>query len=157
MELVPSEVRVEFDRTVGWLKDWACSRRVGLGTKMPWDPEWLIEPLSDSTIYMAYYTIAARVKKMNPAILTPEVFDYIFLGKESPDLPERAELDAMRKEFLFWYPYDFRFSAKDLISNHLTFQIFPPLLNISKDPAPAWNGRLRDGSFERSEDVILKR
>ncbi|HWQ64553.1 MAG TPA: leucine--tRNA ligase [Methanospirillum sp.] len=124
MELVPSEVRVEFDRTVGWLKDWACSRRVGLGTKMPWDPEWLIEPLSDSTIYMAYYTIAARVKKMNPAILTPEVFDYIFLGKESPDLPERAELDAMRKEFLFWYPYDFRFSAKDLISNHLTFQIF---------------------------------
>lgn len=124
MELVPSEVRIEFDRTVGWLKDWACSRRVGLGTKMPWDPEWLIEPLSDSTIYMAYYTIAARIKKINPAILTPEVFDYIFLGKESPDLPERAELDAMRKEFLFWYPYDFRFSAKDLISNHLTFQIF---------------------------------
>jgi len=30
----------------------------------------------------------------------------------------------MRKEFLFWYPYDFRFSAKDLISNHLTFQLF---------------------------------
>ncbi len=124
MELVPPEVRVEFDRTVGWLKDWACSRRVGLGTRLPWDPEWLIEPLSDSTIYMAYYTIAARVKKMDPAILTPEVFDYIFLGKESPDLPERTELDAMRKEFLFWYPYDFRFSAKDLISNHLTFQIF---------------------------------
>jgi len=124
MELVPPEVRVEFDRTVGWLKDWACSRRVGLGTKLPWDPEWLIEPLSDSTIYMAYYTIAARVKKMDPAILTPEVFDYIFLGKESPNLPERVELDAMRNEFLFWYPYDFRFSAKDLISNHLTFQIF---------------------------------
>jgi leucyl-tRNA synthetase len=30
----------------------------------------------------------------------------------------------MREEFLYWYPYDFRFSAKDLISNHLTFQIF---------------------------------
>lgn len=124
MELVPAEVRVEFDRTVNWLKDWACSRRVGLGTRMPWDPEWLIEPLSDSTIYMAYYTIAARIKKMDHAILTPAVFDYIFLGKESPNLPERANLDAMRNEFLFWYPYDFRFSAKDLISNHLTFQIF---------------------------------
>ncbi|MDD1729496.1 MAG: leucine--tRNA ligase, partial [Methanospirillum sp.] len=124
MELVPPEVRIEFDRTVGWLKDWACSRRIGLGTKLPWDQEWLIEPLSDSTIYMAYYTIAARIKKMDPAILTPEVFDYIFLGKESPGLPQRSELDAMRKEFLFWYPYDFRFSAKDLISNHLTFQIF---------------------------------
>jgi len=124
MELVPSEVRTEFNRTVNWLKDWACTRRIGLGTKLPWDPQWLIEPLSDSTVYMAYYTIAAKIKKMNPAILTPEVFDYIFLGKESPDLPERENLDEMRKEFLFWYPYDFRFSAKDLISNHLTFQIF---------------------------------
>lgn len=124
MDLVPAEVRVEFDRTVDWLKDWACTRRIGLGTKLPWDNEWLIEPLSDSTIYMAYYTIAARIKEMNPAVLTPAVFDYIFLGKESADLPQREELDAMRKEFLFWYPYDFRFSAKDLISNHLTFQIF---------------------------------
>ena len=124
MDLVPAEVRAEFERTIGWLKDWACTRRVGLGTKLPWDPEWLIEPLSDSTIYMAYYTISSRIKKMNPEILTPEVFDYIFLGKESKDLPERESLDAMRKEFLYWYPYNFRFSAKDLISNHLTFQIF---------------------------------
>ncbi len=37
MALVPPEVRVEFDRTVGWLKDWACTRRVGLGTRFPWD------------------------------------------------------------------------------------------------------------------------
>lgn len=29
-----------------------------LGTKLPWDESWLIESLSDSTIYMAYYTIA---------------------------------------------------------------------------------------------------
>lgn len=28
------------------------------GTKLPWDESWLIESLSDSTIYMAYYTIA---------------------------------------------------------------------------------------------------
>lgn len=25
---------------------------------MPWDEQWLIESLSDSTIYMAYYTVA---------------------------------------------------------------------------------------------------
>lgn len=124
MDLVPAEVRAEFDRTVDWLKDWACTRRIGLGTKLPWDPEWLIEPLSDSTVYMAYYTIAAKIKEMDPALLTPAVFDYIFLGTETPGLPERDRLDAMRTEFLFWYPYDFRFSAKDLISNHLTFQIF---------------------------------
>lgn len=28
------------------------------GTKIPWDPQYLIESLSDSTIYMAYYTVS---------------------------------------------------------------------------------------------------
>nr|WP_209675635.1 leucine--tRNA ligase [Methanolinea mesophila] len=124
MDLVPPEVRAEFERTIDWLKDWACTRRVGLGTRLPWDPAWLIEPLSDSTIYMAYYTIAHMIREFDPAVLTPEVFDYVFLGRESPGLPDRERLDRLRSEFLFWYPYDFRFSAKDLISNHLTFQLF---------------------------------
>jgi leucyl-tRNA synthetase len=124
MALVPPEVRVEFDRTVGWLKDWACTRRVGLGTRFPWDTQQLIEPLSDSTVYMAYYTIAHKIRDIDSKLLTPKVFDYIFLGKKSEDLPEKKKLDAMRAEFLYWYPYDFRFSAKDLISNHLTFQLF---------------------------------
>ena len=35
---------------VGWLGDWACSRTFGLGTKLPWDEQWLIESLSDSTL-----------------------------------------------------------------------------------------------------------
>jgi len=124
MSLVPPEVRIEFNRTIDWLKDWACTRRVGLGTRFPWDTAQLIEPLSDSTVYMAYYTIAHKIREIDPKLLTPEVFDYIFLGKKSPDLPEKKKLDAMREEFLYWYPYDFRFSAKDLISNHLTFQLF---------------------------------
>ncbi|MCX6697311.1 MAG: leucine--tRNA ligase, partial [Methanoregula sp.] len=136
MALVPPEVRVEFDRTVDWLKDWACTRRVGLGTRFPWDTTQLIEPLSDSTVYMAYYTIAHRIREIEPKYLTPEVFDYIFLGKKSPDLPEKKKLDAMREEFLYWYPYDFRFSAKDLISNHLTFQIFHHVTIFPKDKLP---------------------
>ncbi|OPY37614.1 MAG: Leucine--tRNA ligase [Methanoregula sp. PtaU1.Bin051] len=136
MSLVPPEVRVEFDRTVDWLKDWACTRRVGLGTRFPWDTAQLIEPLSDSTVYMAYYTIAHRIREFAPENLTPAVFDYIFLGKESPSLPERARLDEMRKEFLYWYPYNFRFSAKDLISNHLTFQIFHHVAIFPREKLP---------------------
>ena len=136
MALVPPEVRAEFDRTVGWLKDWACTRRVGLGTRFPWDPAQLIEPLSDSTVYMAYYTIAHKIRELDPKLLTPAVFDYIFLGKKSPDLPEKKKLDAMREEFLYWYPYDYRFSAKDLISNHLTFQIFHHVTIFPKDKLP---------------------
>lgn len=136
MSLVPPEVRIEFDRTVDWLRDWACTRRVGLGTRFPWDTTQLIEPLSDSTIYMAYYTIAHRIREMAPDTLTPEVFDYIFLGKESKSLPQKVKLDAMRKEFLYWYPYNFRFSAKDLISNHLTFQIFHHVAIFEKQHLP---------------------
>ncbi|HZK30859.1 MAG TPA: leucine--tRNA ligase [Methanoregula sp.] len=136
MALVPPEVRLEFDRTVDWLKDWACTRRVGLGTRFPWDTTQLIEPLSDSTIYMAYYTIAHKIREIDPKLLKPEVFDYIFLGKQSPELPEKKKLDAMRKEFLYWYPYNFRFSAKDLISNHLTFQLFHHVTIFPKDKLP---------------------
>ncbi len=136
MSLVPPEVRAEFDRTVDWLKDWACTRRVGLGTRFPWDKTQLIEPLSDSTIYMAYYTIAHRIREIDPVFLTPEVFDYIFLGKNSPDLPQKKKLDAMREEFLYRYPYNYRFSAKDLISNHLTFQIFHHVTVFPKDKLP---------------------
>ncbi|HJJ69503.1 MAG TPA: leucine--tRNA ligase, partial [Methanocorpusculum sp.] len=126
LELVPAEVRAEFERTTDWLREWPCSRRVGLGTHVPWDPKWLFEPLSDSTIYMAYYTISHKIEKIDAEKLVPEVFDYIFLGKgDAANLPvDEATLKDLRAEFLYWYPYDYRFSAKDLISNHLTFQLF---------------------------------
>lgn len=52
------ETRRNFDATLDWLHGHACSRSYGLGTKLPWDPQYLIESLSDSTIYMAYYTVA---------------------------------------------------------------------------------------------------
>ena len=41
-----------------WLKEWGCSRTTGLGTRVPWDEQFVIESLSDSTIYTAYYSIA---------------------------------------------------------------------------------------------------
>ncbi|HJJ55782.1 MAG TPA: leucine--tRNA ligase, partial [Methanocorpusculum sp.] len=124
--LVPPEVRSEFERTIDWLKLWPGTRRVGLGTKVPWDPKWMFEPLSDSTIYMSYYTIAHKIVNIKPELLTPAVFDYIFLGiGDVNNLPvDASTLKDLRTEFLYWYPYDFRCSAKDLISNHLTFQLF---------------------------------
>lgn len=56
------QVMHQFSHVIGWLREWACSRSYGLGTFLPWtkDSEHpvLIESLSDSTVYMAYYTIA---------------------------------------------------------------------------------------------------
>ena len=57
-EVYHDEVRRNFTSTLDWLKEHACSRTYGLGTRLPWDESWLIESLSDSTIYMAYYTVA---------------------------------------------------------------------------------------------------
>jgi hypothetical protein len=45
-------VAKQFDEAVAWLSQWACSRWFGLGTKLPWDQQFVIESLSDSTIYM---------------------------------------------------------------------------------------------------------
>lgn len=58
METFHDETRNAFHGVLNWLGQWACSRSFGLGSKIPWDPQYLIESLSDSTIYMAYYTVA---------------------------------------------------------------------------------------------------
>ena len=124
-QIVPGEVRANFEYYIGWLEDWACSRRIGLGTKLPWDNQWLIEPLSDSTIYMAYYAIANYMDKLNPDDLNDSFFDDVFLDaqKYSGDLNIEL-LKDIKSEFNYWYPLDWRLSAKDLVGNHLSFHIF---------------------------------
>ncbi len=132
MEIVPEEYRQQFEYVVEWLKKRACARSRGLGTRLPWDPEWIIESLSDSTIYMALYTVVIGIRKLGVEAekLTSEFWDYIFLGKGNPEsIAEKlgvkaSELEAIRREFLYWYPLDNRHSGKDLIPNHLTFFIF---------------------------------
>ncbi|MEM1586282.1 MAG: leucine--tRNA ligase [Candidatus Bathyarchaeia archaeon] len=131
-KIFPESARSYFHEKIDWLRDWACARRTGLGTPLPWDPEWIIETLSDSTIYMAFYTIVKHIRQHNIRAeqLTKDVFDYIFLGKGSPeDISRKTGIEArviieMRNEFLYWYPVDLRVSAKELVPNHLSFFIF---------------------------------
>ncbi len=132
MRIYPEEARQWFLNVVDWLRDWACARKTGLGTKLPWDPEWIVETLSDSTIYPALYTVSKYLNLgiVKPRQMTIDVFNYIFLGEGDPSevaskagLPEQV-LNQMREEFLYWYPVDMRISAKELVPNHLTFYIF---------------------------------
>ncbi|ONI14318.1 hypothetical protein PRUPE_4G275400 [Prunus persica] len=58
MNLYSDVTQHGFEHTLSWLNQWACSRSFGLGTRIPWDEKYLVESLSDSTLYMAYYTIA---------------------------------------------------------------------------------------------------
>ncbi|MFQ6086760.1 MAG: leucine--tRNA ligase [Candidatus Bathyarchaeia archaeon] len=121
-----------FLSVIEWLREWACARKTGLGTPLPWSPGWIVETLSDSTIYMAFYTINKHIKQHNikPEQLIPEAFDYIFHGRgEAKDVATLSKikpetLESMRNEFLYWYPVDMRNSAKELVPNHLTFFLF---------------------------------
>lgn len=65
METYHNETRNSFQATLDWFKQWACSRSFGLGTKIPWDQQYLIESLSDSTVYMAYYCVAHMLQGMS--------------------------------------------------------------------------------------------
>jgi len=129
-------VRNEYINTLEWLGNWACSRSFGLGTKVPWDPQFVVESLSDSTIYMAYYTIAhlvqgpnnieGEVAKAPIPVPNDDVWNYVFLQGSKPsstDIPS-ATLEQMRREFDCWYPFNLRVSGKDLIRNHLTMSLY---------------------------------
>lgn len=132
MMLYPETSRQWFQAVIDWLREWACARTTGYGTPVPWGEGWIIETLSDSTIYMAFYTINKHIVQhdLKPENLTPEVFDSVFHGKGDVNkIAERSGINSellreMRKEFLYWYPVDLRVSAKELVPNHLTFFIF---------------------------------
>ncbi len=132
MEIVPKKYRKNFEHIFNWLEKRPCARKRGLGTKLPFDKDWIIESLSDSTIYMSFYTILHLIKKNNikPEQLTPEFFDYVYLDKgDIVDLSKKISVDSkvlkqMHDEFSYWYPVDHRHTAIMHISNHLSFYIF---------------------------------
>ncbi|KAK7202742.1 hypothetical protein BZA70DRAFT_284843 [Myxozyma melibiosi] len=164
-----SESRHAFEKVLDWLKNWACARSYGLGTRLPWDKQYLVESLSDSTVYMAYYTIAHYLHgdiygktrglgDIGVDQMTDEVFDYLFCRAGYPKnttIPE-ATLTAMRREFEYFYPLDVRVSGKDLINNHLTFFLY---CHVALFPKQFWprgvrtNGHLLLNNEKMSKSV----
>ena len=131
LEIVPEMYRSQFVQTFEWLDKRPCVRRRGLGTRFPYSKEyWIIEPLSDSVIYMALYTIIKYIRDVEPSRLTPSFFDYVFSGNGTLDSVASATdipMDIIRKareEFEYWYPNDHRHTAIAHISNHLSFFLF---------------------------------
>jgi len=143
MNILPNEIRSEFDKVLDWLRERACARQHGLGTKVPWDKEWLVESLADSVIYMAFYIISKYVnkKEINGNDLTDEFFDYVFYGKkDSGEIANKInitkeKLEEIRNEFLYFYPVDSRHSGRDLVPNHLTFFV---LNHVALFPKENW-------------------
>ena len=132
MRILPEEIRNEFNYVIDWLRERACARQHGLGTKLPWDKNWIIESLSDSVIYMAYYILAKYVndKQIVGENLGDEFFDYVFLGKGDAEKIAssckitQSLLEKIREDFEYFYPVNSRHSGRDLVPNHLTFFVF---------------------------------
>ncbi len=129
MNILPNNIRTEFKEVIDWLHERACARQQGLGTKLPWDKDWIVESLSDSVIYMSYYTISRFVNDgtVTPDNLTREFFDYVLLNKG--DVKSAASVSnisegivkMIKNEFDYFYPVDSRHSGRDLVQNHLSF------------------------------------
>jgi leucyl-tRNA synthetase len=131
-----SATKNAIEHTLGWISEWCVTRQYGLGTKLPWDETQLVEGLSDSTIYMAYYTIAhylhSDIYGTEPGIgsikasqMTYDVWDFVFALADKVDSDiDQSTLDGMRREFTYWYPLDIRVSGKDLANNHLIFFLY---------------------------------
>jgi leucyl-tRNA synthetase len=132
MKIIPDYYKEEFRNKIEWLKDKACARRKGLGTRIPWDSEWLIESLSDSTIYMSYYILAKYVNagELKAENMTKELLDYVLLGRGRVEEVSKVSglqtelIERIRRDFVYWYPVDMRSSGKDLVANHLLFFLF---------------------------------
>lgn len=129
MNILPNNIKTEFKEVIDWLHERACARQQGLGTKLPWDKNWIVESLSDSVIYMAYYTLSRFVNDgtVQSENLTKEFFDYVLLEKGDVSLAASTSklseevINTMKKEFTYFYPVDSRHSGRDLVQNHLSF------------------------------------
>lgn len=132
MNVAPENARKRMEYAINWLKEKPVTRGSGLGTRFIFDRKKMIDALSDSTIYMAYYTIAHLIKKVELKDVNDRLFDYVMLGKGQG----KPEWEEMRKEFLYWYPVDSRHSGADLLMNHLPFFVFNHVAVFGKEHWP---------------------
>jgi len=131
IEITPESYRKQFEDTLDWLDKRPCARKRGLGTQLPFDKTWIIESLSDSTIYMVLYTIKNLIEKykLKRENLNYSFFEYVCLGKG--DLNKIAKetkvsskiLKVIRESFDYWMPVDHRHTFLLHLSNHLSFMI----------------------------------
>ncbi len=131
MNIQPQDFKDTLPATLDWFKERACARLGNwLGTPFPFDERWTIEPISDSTLYSAYYMVSNHIAdgRLDPERLDDAFFDYIFLGKGSPDgvagaIGAKPEIvEGIRKDFEYWYPLDINLGGKEHQTVH--FPVF---------------------------------
>jgi len=129
---------------IKWVEMRPCARKRGIGTTLPYDKSWIIEPLSDSTIYQMLYLIYHIIvrEKIKPIQLSFELFDYVMLGQGDINFVikqtnlKKEIIEEMRDEVNYWQGLDVRYTNHGHMSNHLSFLIYHYALIFPKKNWP---------------------
>jgi len=128
MDITPEEYKKEMPGVLDWFGDRACIRKGSwLGTEFPYKEGWIIEPISDSTLYPSYYIVSRYVNDGTLKVewMDDAFFEYVFRGIGGvEDFPEdrREVVETCRRDFLYWYPLDINLGGKEHKTVH--FPVF---------------------------------
>ena len=132
MEYQPHKLKATQEGYLNWVEMRPCARKRGIGTPLPQDTEWVIESLSDSTIYQMLYLVYGIIsrEKITSEKLTSEVFDFVMLRRGQvtevsggSGISEEV-LNEMQAQVTYWKSFDLRYTGGTHLSNHLSFLIY---------------------------------
>ncbi len=127
MNILPQDYQENMPGALDWFKERACARLGNwLGTRLPMDDRWIIEPISDSTLYSAFYIISPYI---NAGLIKEEqlndiFFNFVFLGNgDNASVSETTgisveTLNRVREDFNYWYPLDINLGGKEHMTVH---------------------------------------
>ncbi len=136
MNIYPEDYKNEMPGVLDWFDDRACIRKGSwLGTEFPFKKGWIIEPISDSTLYPSYYIISKYVNenKIKPEEMTEEFFDFIFLGKGKS---KNSVWNEIKDDFDYWYPVDINLGGKEHKTVHFPVFLMNHVAVMPQDKRP---------------------
>ncbi|MBT4446391.1 leucine--tRNA ligase [archaeon] len=140
MDIYPGDYKENLPAILDWFGPRSCARLGSwMGTKLPFDDKWTIEPISDSTLYPAYYVVAGFIKRqeIKTEDLTEEFFDYIYTNKE----PSNKELikpiwKKIKEEFDYFYPLNLNLGGKEHKTVHFPVYLMNHVAILPKNKWP---------------------
>ncbi|MBT6774182.1 leucine--tRNA ligase [Candidatus Woesearchaeota archaeon] len=135
MKIYPQEYHHNLPAILDWFSDRACARLGNwLGSKLPFDERWIVEPISDSTLYPAYYIVSKWIENKTIKVkdLTEEFFDYVFLniGEGKP------KWKPIKEEFDYFYPLDINLGGKEHKTVHFPVFLMNHVAILPEDKWP---------------------
>ncbi len=145
MDINPAEYADNVHGVLDWFRERACVRMGNwLGTEFPFDDRWIIEAISDSTLYPIYYIISpyANDGRIAPSQMTESFFDYVILGRGSAQAVSDETgiasdmVEDIRRDVLYWYPLDMNLGGKEHMTVHFPVFLFNHIAILPEEMWP---------------------